>query len=123
MEVSEDIKDKIINKRTKKLLVEDNLKRIEEGEPLTVPLAILAEDLKRKYFKCMRCKKPLPHPDCNITGLCNKCHTMELERIKMCDPQYKVKKREYNREYLNRPNVKARNSRRRKIKNAFLTDK
>ena len=34
-----------------KEVIEENLKRIEEGKPLTMPLVILNGELKKEYFR------------------------------------------------------------------------
>jgi len=73
--------------------IEQNLKLVEQGKPLTIPLAVLNGEFKKRYFKCKNCGKTISEG--NIIGFCYKCN-----------PEVKKKQREYQREYYQKPEVK-----------------
>ena len=74
--------------------IEENLKNIELGKDLTLNLAVLNGEFKKRYFKCKECGKPIS--EWNMTGYCTKCYYKSEE--------WKKKKRENNK----KPEVRKR---------------
>jgi len=70
------------------------LKRVKEGKPLTIPLAVLNGEFKKKYFVCLNCGAPIS--DGNLSGYCRKCIKKKYHQR----PEVKKRKREYSRKYM-----------------------
>ena len=96
----------------KQQTIQENLKRVEEGKPLTVSLAVLNGEFKKEYFKCEKCGKNIS--ESNMSGFCSKC--LSKDKIKVSEynkkyrqkPEVKAKIREYNQKYQQKPEVKAK---------------
>ena len=71
---------------TEKDIIE-NLKRADEGKPLTIPLAVLNGEFKKRWFGDKEYQR--------------KCQREYNQR-----PEVKKYHREYNKEYYQRPEVK-----------------
>ena len=97
----------MVNITSKEQLQEEvrkNLRRVEEGKPLTTSLKILDGEFKRAYFTCLRCGCEIKGLENNIDGLCVKCRRKKW--IKNNDAKFKKYNREYQREYSKRPYVR-----------------
>ncbi len=84
--------------------IEENLKRVKEGKPLTIPLAVLNGEFKRRYFVCLNCGAPIS--DGNLSGYCTKCRIEYNNRKYRQNPEVKKRLREYMKKYRQKPEVK-----------------
>ena len=87
--------------------ITENLKLIEEGKPLNMPLSILNGKFKEKYFVCLKCKVPISEG--NLSGYCRKCSS-QSEEVKKRKREYyqKPEAKKKAREYYQKPEVKKR---------------
>lgn len=84
-------------------IIEENLERVKEGESLTMPLAILDGEFKKRYFgkkevifrECLICKKNFRVTFINRFLCSNKCRKKhkELIREKKKENNFKPEKR------------------------------
>ena len=91
--------------------IEENLKNIELGKDLTLNLAVLNGEFKKRYFKCKECGKPIS--EWSMTGYCTKCYYKSEELKKKIKeyhqkPEIKERLKEYRRKYYQKPEIKER---------------
>lgn len=86
------------NKEITQEVIQKNLRNVEEGKELTIPLAVLNGEFKKQYFKCKKCGKTISEG--NISGYCRKC----IQK----SPEVKKRMKEYHKKYNQRPEVKKR---------------
>ncbi|MHA1225353.1 MAG: hypothetical protein ACTSPV_01255 [Candidatus Hodarchaeales archaeon] len=107
-----------INEELKKQ-IEINLRNVEEGKPLTVPLAVLNGEFKREYNKrtganinLTQSKPYRTYKEWKFEGKCVVCgkkfKSRNPTRITCSKECYNERMRKYRKEYNQRPEVKKR---------------
>ena len=82
-------------------LIKENLEKLEQGEPLTIPLALLSPEFKNAYREKFGEFERLTEEE--------KAAKRKLSRICYYSrPESKLKRREYLKEYYKRPGVRER---------------
>ena len=96
-----------------KEVIEENLKRIEEGKPLTMPLVILNGELKKEYFR----RNKTPEEIAKQKEYYQRPEVKAKQKEYHQRPEVKAKQKEYRqrlevkakqKEYYQRPEVKAK---------------
>jgi len=82
-----------------------NLINLKENKPLDIPLAVISKALDEIYFVCLGCGAPVSYA--NLSGFCKKCYPLTEEALKkkrayQKTDKYRVRNKEYHREYQRR---------------------
>ena len=61
------------------LQIQENLKNVDEGKPLTISLAVLNGVFKKQYFRCLSCGKEIDG-NRNLSGYCKSCGSKAYQK-------------------------------------------
>jgi len=86
-------RERKIPQKITKQTINKNLKRVEEGKALTIPLSVLGKAFKGRYFVCTNCGESIS--PFSKYGLCSEC----LVKLNNQNPEYCKGRKQYMKRY------------------------